>query len=85
MKLYDVTVPLLTRGLSTMTVYMDSGEAFAREFDAKLDGRISKLVDYSPNCARVMADAYRAVVGLTEAACSDTEAIDRLRYHILRA
>src|SRR5579862_116915 len=54
------------------------GEAFAREFDAKLDGRISKLVDYSPNCARVMAEAYRAVVGLTEAACSDAEAIDRL-------
>ncbi len=54
------------------------GEAFAREFDAKLEGRISKLVDYSPNCARVMAESYRAVVGLTESACSDAEAIDRL-------
>lgn len=54
------------------------GEAFAREFDAKLDGRISKLVDYSPNCSRVIAEAYRAVVGLTEAACPDSEAIDRL-------
>lgn len=54
------------------------GEAFAAEFDAKLEGRISKLVDYSPNAPRVMAEAYRAVVGLTEGACSDAEAIDRL-------
>src|ERR1700675_1490406 len=43
-----------------------AGEAFAQEFDAKLDGKTSKLVDYSPNAPRVMAEAYRAVVGLTE-------------------
>ena len=49
------------------------GEAFAREFDAKLDGRVSKLVDWSPRAARVIAESYRAVVGLTEAACSDAK------------
>jgi thymidylate synthase ThyX len=55
-----------------------NGEAFAREFDRKLEGHTSKLVDYSPRAARVMADSYRAVVGLTQSACSDAEAIDRL-------
>lgn len=54
------------------------GEAFAREFDAQLDGRISKLVDWSPRAARVIAESYRAVVGLTEAVCSDSEALARL-------
>ncbi len=54
------------------------GEVFAREFDAKLAGKTSKLLDYSPNAPRVMAEAYRAVVGLTESQCSDSEAIDRL-------
>jgi len=51
---------------------------FAGEFDAKLNGRTSRLVDFSPNAPRVMAEAYRAVVGLPESACSDAEAIDRL-------
>ena len=51
---------------------------FAREFDARLAGRVSLLTDYSPHAPRVVADAYRAVLGLTESACSDEEAIDRL-------
>jgi thymidylate synthase ThyX len=54
------------------------GEAFAREFDAKLGGKTSKLIDYSPNSPRIAAEAYRGVLGLTEAQCSDAEAIDRL-------
>jgi thymidylate synthase ThyX len=54
------------------------GEEFAREFDARLAGRVSLLTDYSPRAPRVMADAYRAVLGLTETACSDEEAIDSL-------
>src|SRR5271169_3608543 len=54
------------------------GESFAREFDAKLQGKTSKLLDYSPNAPAVMAEAYRAVVGLTESQCPDSEAIDRL-------
>ena len=51
---------------------------FAREFDQKLNGKTSVLVDYSPNAPRVIAEAYRAVVGLTEAQCSDADALDRL-------
>src|SRR6266853_984643 len=55
-----------------------AGEPFAREFDAKLNGKTSRLVDYSPNAVRVRAESYRAVAGLTESQCSDLEAIDRL-------
>ncbi len=55
-----------------------ASELFAQEFDAKLEGKTSKLVDYSPNAPRVMAEAYRAVIGQTESQCSDAEAIDRL-------
>jgi thymidylate synthase ThyX len=55
-----------------------AGDAFAREFDVKLGGKTSKLLDYSPRALHVIADAYRAVAGLTEAQCSNGEAIDRL-------
>ena len=55
-----------------------AGETFAREFDARLSGKTSRLVDYSPNAIRVMADSYRAVSSLTTAQCSDAEALDRL-------
>ncbi len=54
------------------------GEAFAREFDAKLDGLTSRLVDYPPHAISVMGDAFRAVMGLTETQCSDAEALDRM-------
>jgi thymidylate synthase ThyX len=54
------------------------GEAFAREFDVRLAGRVSLLTDYSLEAPRVVAEAYRAVLGLTASACSDAEAIDRL-------
>jgi len=56
----------------------NAGEEFAREFDARLGGHVSALTDYSPHAPRVVAEAYRAVLGLTEAACSDEEALDRL-------
>src|SRR5437867_1269833 len=55
-----------------------AGESFAREFDAKLNGKTSRLVDYSPNATRVMAESYRAVAGLSSSQCSDAEALDRL-------
>src|SRR5207249_4794547 len=53
-------------------------DTFAHEFDKNLRGNTSRLVDYSTNAPRVMAESYRAVVGLPESACSDAEAIDRL-------
>ena len=54
------------------------GTAFAREFDTRLDARTSKLLDFSARAPEVIADAYRAVVGLTRDACPDAEAIDRV-------
>jgi len=53
-------------------------DAFCAEFDARLAGRTSRLVDYSANAVRVMAESYRAVLGLPESMCSDVEALDRL-------
>ncbi len=53
-------------------------DAFAHEFDAKLDGKTSRLVDYSANAPGVIAESYRAVIGVPESVCSDAEAIDRL-------
>ena len=55
-----------------------AGAAFAREFDAKLAGKTSRLVDFSPNAPRIIAESYRAVIGAAESDCSDAEAIDRL-------
>jgi flavin-dependent thymidylate synthase len=53
-------------------------EEFAREFDKRLAGRVSKLIDFSPQAIETVAAAYRATVGLPACACSDAEAIDRL-------
>jgi thymidylate synthase ThyX len=54
------------------------GEPFAREFDSKLAGLTSRLVDYPPRAIPVMADAYRAVMGFTVAECPDSEALERM-------
>jgi thymidylate synthase ThyX len=54
------------------------GDAFAREFDSKLGALTSQLVDYSPRALAVMAEAYRAVAGVTAAECPDGEALDRM-------
>jgi len=54
------------------------GEAFAREFDARLAGLTSRLIDFSPGAIGAMGEAYRAVAGLTAAECPDGEAIDRM-------
>ena len=56
----------------------ESGDAFAREFDRRLGGRVSRLRDWSAGAERVVADAVRATFGLTTAELSDGEAIDRV-------
>ncbi|HVK38728.1 MAG TPA: FAD-dependent thymidylate synthase [Candidatus Kapabacteria bacterium] len=50
--------------------------AFAREFDAELDGVLSRLVDYKVNAESSMADSVREMVGLTRDRMSDDEAIE---------
>jgi thymidylate synthase ThyX len=66
----------LTRRLNPAQPQLD--QSFAQEFDAKLGGKTSKLVDYSSNAPAILADSYRAVLGLTATQCTDDEAIDRL-------
>ena len=51
---------------------------FLAEFDAGLDGKRSRLVDWSANGERSVADAVRAVLGLTRAELSDDAAIERV-------
>lgn len=50
----------------------------AAAFDAQLNGRVSKLVDYSANAERTTADALRFTLGLTEDEMSDDDALQRL-------
>jgi thymidylate synthase ThyX len=54
------------------------GEAFAADFDARLAGRVSRLVDWSPGAEDVVADAVRAVFGLRRSEMSEDEAIARV-------
>jgi thymidylate synthase ThyX len=56
----------------------EHAEAFAEEFDARLERRTSRLIDYSANSESVIAESYRAVVGLPKSVVSDGEAIDRV-------
>jgi thymidylate synthase ThyX len=56
----------------------DHGDAFAREFDARLGGRVSALVDWSERAEAVVAGAVRATFGLSDAELGDDEALDRV-------
>jgi thymidylate synthase ThyX len=51
---------------------------FAREFDARLNGRWSRLRDVSPEAEEIIAESVRAVFGLTASELSDEEALDRV-------
>ncbi|HVB57216.1 MAG TPA: FAD-dependent thymidylate synthase [Candidatus Acidoferrales bacterium] len=53
-------------------------EAFAHEFDERLAGHTSRLIDFSTNTIATVAEAYRAVLGLTAVECPEEEALDRL-------
>ena len=54
------------------------GDAFARAFDTRLGGRVSRLVDYSPGAEASVAEAVRTTFGLSPDEMSDDEAIDRV-------
>jgi thymidylate synthase ThyX len=73
-----LTDPELKEGLPRTDEGSAQGDQFAKEFDAQLKGRTAALLDYSANAPAVVASAYRAVLGLSAADCSDAEALDRL-------
>jgi thymidylate synthase ThyX len=52
------------------------GDRFAAEFDARLNGRWSRLRDTSPDAEAIVADAVRSVFGLLSDEMSDDEALD---------
>jgi thymidylate synthase ThyX len=64
----EARVPAPTRG----------GDCFAKEFDARLKGRWSRLRDVSPDAEEMLADGVRSVFGLTSSEMSDEEAIDQV-------
>jgi len=53
-------------------------DAFVAAFDARLNGRWSRLRDTSLDAETIIAESVRAVFGLTEAELSDDEAVDRV-------
>ncbi len=54
------------------------GDCFAAEFDARLQGRWSRLRDASPDAEEIVAEAVRSVFGLTAGEMPDDEALDRV-------
>ena len=57
---------------------VDGADEFAREFDATLGGRVSRLVDSSARAEQLVAAAVRAAFGQRTADMGDDEAIDRV-------
>ena len=55
-----------------------AGDRFAAAFDARLNGRWSRLRDSSRDAEAIVADAVRSVFGLDTADMSDEEALDRV-------
>ena len=54
------------------------GDRYAAEFDARLNGRWSRLRDASPEAEEIIAEAVRSVFGLTAGEMGDDEALDRV-------
>jgi thymidylate synthase ThyX len=71
-------LPEFKMGFASTAECPSRSDQFAKEFDAQLNGRTTALLDYSGNAPVVIACAYRAVLGLSVADCSDAEALDRL-------
>ena len=54
------------------------GDQYAAAFDARLNGRWSRLRDTSPDAEEIVAESVRSVFGLTANDMSDDEALDRV-------
>jgi len=53
-------------------------DRYVAEFDARLNGRWSRLRDASPDAEEIVAEAVRSVFGLTHDEMPDDEALDRV-------
>src|SRR6185437_15282152 len=54
------------------------GDQYVAAFDARLNGRWSRLRDTSPEAEEIVAEAVRSVFGLTPDEMDDDEALDRV-------
>ncbi len=54
----------------------NSAKEFIKEFDAELNGDISKLIDYKVNGEKSLAQAVRSMLGLTKDKMTDEKAIE---------
>jgi thymidylate synthase ThyX len=72
--------PIAEHEVPEATFPRPSGGAdrFVREFDARLDGKWSRLRDTSPDAEEIVAESVRATFGLSADEMSDDEAIDRV-------
>lgn len=52
-----------------------ASEAFVEEFDRSLEGKISKLVGYTPHAEKMLATSLRLMLGKTEKEISDERAL----------
>ena len=57
---------------------LGDGDRYAAAFDARLNGRWSRLRDTSPEAEDIVAESVRSVFGLTRDEMSDDEAIERV-------
>jgi thymidylate synthase ThyX len=55
-----------------------AGDEYAAAFDARLNGRWSRLRDTSPEAEAIVAESVRSVFGLSPSDMSDDEALDRV-------
>ena len=62
----------------SLTKPRSGGDRYAAEFDARLNGRWSRLRDASPDAEEIVAEAVRSVFGLTATDMSDDEALDQV-------
>ncbi|MCB1137806.1 MAG: FAD-dependent thymidylate synthase, partial [Leptospiraceae bacterium] len=51
-------------------------QSFLKEFDARMDGRFSRLAGYTTDAVEVLADAVRAVLGIPRSELTDEQAVE---------
>ncbi|NLC55621.1 MAG: FAD-dependent thymidylate synthase [Armatimonadetes bacterium] len=78
-RLYDEPIPLEETPEHAFVASRTAAEtrpaAFRAEFDASLEGHVSRLVDWKTNHETILAQSVREVLGLPRAALDDDEAI----------
>ncbi|MBM4318129.1 MAG: FAD-dependent thymidylate synthase [Deltaproteobacteria bacterium] len=56
----------------------NSRESFIREFDERLEGKTSKLINYTMGAEELLANAFRTTAGLIRSEMSDEKALELL-------